>query len=274
MKNKMVYMLIATCFTYMTNHPIAFTFKGGATNKIDIAIFKSRGNFETFIKHVGGSAESARAIEAFTSNKENAAIIGSVVQGVVTVGLAVGTAATGGAITPVTMLALQSLPLITAGLTFITGQLAVTAANTIRSFAQDYASHYFENIVKNQKICRGATGERLVRRIEFPLGKKEFMDFKKPQSIYLVIFNKDLVKDRENDVIAQPHEIIFAGEIRAEDIGASFDITTEEIIYYDVDDEGKPVLDEEGKQQVLQKSIVVKLKKTNPYGGMDCPIKK
>lgn len=248
---------------------IQFTLKGGVSNVIDIALFKNKDNFETFIEHVGGSKESARAVEAFTN--ENTALIASTGGAIIT-GIAV--VASQGTLTPAAG-AINALAV--AGLTagaMLSGKLAHVGANVIRSFAKDYASHYIENIKLhvNNTVCRGITGDKLVRRRNFPSGSPDYMNFTNPQSMYLVIFNKETIKDPYNPktVICEPYTIIFAGAIKPEHLGSAFDIRTEIVTYYDTDKYNNPKTDAANNPIVINRAVGVRLDITDKNGGLIC----
>jgi len=260
-------LLVASDFAQID--AIQFTLKGGASNSVDIALFKNRANFEEFIERVGGSKESARAVEKFT--KENTILIASTGGAVIT-GIAI--VASQGALTPASG-AINSVAV--AGLTAATvlsGKLAHTGANIIKSFAKDYASHYFESmkLATNNTVCRGMVGDKLVRRRDFPSGNPDFMNFTKPQPMYLVVFNKEKVADPYNSktIISEPYTVIFAGEIKPEHLGSSFDIRTEVISYYDTDKSGNKKLNEAGYPIVLERVIGVKLDIIDKEGGLIC----
>lgn len=271
MHNNIIKLLVLLAGTaFVSIEAIQFTFKGGSSNTIDIALFKNRNNFEEFIERVGGSKESARAVEAFT--KENTAIIASTGAALVT---GVALIISQGTLTPAAA-AINALAVggLTAA-TLLSGKFAHVGAAVIKSFAKDYASHYVEDMTLqkiNKSLCCGIIGDKLVRRRDFPLGTPNYMDFTEPQPMYLVIFNKEVIKDPYNPktIISEPYTVIFAGEIKPEHLSSAFDIRTEVVSYYDTDKYGKPKLDESGFPIVLERAVGVRLDITDKDGGLIC----
>lgn len=280
MNKKSIFFLVIACLTTLLTNTIKFNFKGGTSNTIDIAFFKNKGKFDSFIKMIGGSQNIADEIEKFT--KKNSDTFAN------TVGAVAGTIATATVTTVASAGSFGSLAPVAAASGVIIvpafqkaaqfgfenyGRIAQATAWLIRKIASEYSNHYFEDMkpMLNNSVCRGFTGKRLIRRKSFPIGKDDLMDPKNPQPFYLVIFNKENVKDENNAVFAKVYDIIYAGEISAQDAAAVFDIKTYTLINYSVDEKGEPIKDAQGNPIILDKSIGAQLTKTSNTGGANCP---
>jgi len=270
-------------------HAVVFNFKGGAANTIDIALFKNKGKFEDFIKMAGGSKDIANEIEKFT--KENSEFFGDTVGGIAgtAASTAIGVAATPGVGAAASILIVPVF--VKAGKIGFEnyGRVAHFGAGLVKSAsAKLYASHYFERVQTPKTICLGLVGERhrLIRSKEVIKADK-LMNLSNVQPMYIAIFNRDTIKNKNDlEVIrdpetgaktafnartyARPGDILYAGELSKEQLVSSIDITTHFIKEEAFDENGTPILDQDDKPLVLQRTVGVKFTTVDPEGGIEC----
>lgn len=250
----------------MPVHAIKFVFKGGASNQIDLAIFKGEKGFENFIDVVTGSKSAARQIEKFT--QANNQMIGAAFGGVAGVALA----ATGvGA--PVAIPATAAASTLGGFAAIGAGKLSILAAKAVRTVAEKYANHYFENMTPGGKntACRGFTGRRLIRHKTL-VGKDDLMDPNDKRDIFVAVFNKADVKDDAGKRIAKSYDIIYAGPVKAADLNGTFEITTRIIAPYENNPDGTPKKDTSGNNiGAVPPYLAAFVEKVSDTGGKDCP---
>lgn len=265
--NKAILGILAFCAVNMPIHAVKFVFKGGASNIIDLAIFKREAAFETFIEVTTGSKNAARVIERYT--KENSEALGKIAEGAAGA-VAASKGVPSEALTYAASAGKEAGKLVLEGV----GHLSILSAHLIKQKAKDYVNHYFEDLkpIRNNTVCRGFTGQRLIRHKTL-IGADDLMDPKNPQDIFIAIFNRQEIKDDTGKVvIARPNDVIYAGPIKAADLGATFAVTTYILTKYETESDGKTrKKDASGNDKILDIALVADVKKVSDTGGQDCP---
>lgn len=153
------------------------------------------------------------------------------------------------------------------------GHLSIATAYVIKEAAKKTVNHYKENLKPNSSVCYGFTGrQRLIRHKPFPIGKEELMDSKDRRDMFIAIFNKQNIKDSTGAItIAQSNDIIYAGPIKAADLGAAYDITTYILSQYEMEEDGVTRKKDDSGNDILKVSLAVDLKKTSETAGENCP---
>ncbi len=262
--------MLMLCIVSAPVHAIKFIFNGGATNTIDLAIFKRESGFENFIAVTKGSKNAARTIQGYT--KENSEAIGNVVGGAAGAVAASKGGVEPSAIAQVVASAKAAGKLVAEGV----GHLSVLGAYTIKQIAKRYTNHYFENLTptRNNTVCRALQGKNRLIRHKTLVGKDEFMDPNNKQDIFIAIFNKGTVKGDKDNLIARSYDVIYAAPIKAADLNATFEITTYILTRYATEADGKTrKKDASGNDIILgMPTLAAYVKKVSNTGGEDCPL--
>ena len=268
--SKRVVLMLMLGIVSIPVHAIKFIFKGGATNMIDLAIFKGEKGFENFITATKGSKSAARAIQNYT--KENSAAIGDVAGGAAGAVAASKGGAPPQAIAQVVASAKAAGKLVAEGV----GHLSVLGATVVRTIARKYANHYFENLTptRNNIVCRALKGKNRLIRHKTLIGKDDLMDPNDKRDIFIAIFNKGTIKGDKDNLIARSYDVIYADLISAADLNATFEVTTYVLTRYATEADGKTrKKDASGNDIVLgMPTLAAYVKKVSNTGGEDCPL--
>jgi len=274
MKKYCLLIALSITMTYSTTHPIKVFIKGGDCNQMALAIFKNSSQFKNFLHFIGVSSKVADSIA------QNAPKFGKVAGKIAGIGVGIATEETG--FGPVFgVMAKHGVELWASGI----GKLASLSKGPTRKAAENKLTNLYWgslNANSNNTKCKPITGSQhgLIYKRNVPPVKNKYLTIKDPKPLYVVILNKETIKDSNGTIIAKPYDVMFADYLTPKKVNnvylpsegpfGSYSITTKIGVSYEADDTGKPII-KDGKPVVAKRTLGAILKMIDPVGGIECP---